>query len=151
MQVSTTINMGGVLAALNKAQLKPRNTKRALKMAALKQVEVIGNRTEKGEGLNGAFEGYSDIYSKMIIERRFGKKNKPKGSKDPYKVNLFYSGRMLANLGVVKSTSNFALVSFRSFTERKKAKANQRTRPFMGIKREEQADIMRIFKRELFK
>ena len=151
MQIKTTIDMRGVLSAIKKAQATPQDKKRALSKAALVQVRAIKTRTAEGEGLRGAFKGYSNSYSKMLVERRFGKKSKPKGSKDPLKVNLFYSGRMMANLNLVKATPSFALVSFKSFTERKKAKSNQRTRPFMGIKPDEQRDIMRIFKRELFK
>jgi hypothetical protein len=141
MQVTTTINMRGVLAAIKKAQVSPARSKRALKMAAVSQVREIKTRTKDGEGLNGAFKGYSKDYFDIKAKRKGGMPD----------VNLFYSGRMLANLGVVKATSNFALLSFSSQTERKKAKANQRTRPFMGIKPDEQKSIMRIFKRELFK
>lgn len=150
MEITTSVNIGGVLNALKMARTTPVQQARALKKAALGHVRDIKTRTADGEGLRGPFKGYSESYSEMLVERRFGK-NKPKGGKDPLKVNLFYSGRMLANLGVVKVTPNFALVSFRSVIERKKAKANQRTRPFMGITRDEQKIIVKRFKRALFK
>ena len=141
MKITTTIDMRGVLAAINKAQVTPQVKKRALSEAALIHVRAIKSRTAKGEGLFGKFKIYSRDYFDIKAERKGGIP----------KVNLFFSGNMLANLNLVKATPNFALVSFSSQLERKKAKGNQRTRPFMGIKRDEQKDIMRIFKRELFK
>jgi hypothetical protein len=141
MQITTSINMRGVLAAINKAKVTSQDKKRALSKAALNQVRDIKTRTKAGEGLNGPFKAYTKEYFLIKAKRKGGTPD----------VNLFYSGRMLANLGVVKATSNFALVSFKSLTERKKAQGNQRKRPFMGIKPDEQKNIMRIFKRELFK
>ena len=141
MQITTTVNMRGVLAAIKKAQVTPQVKKRALSKAALGHVRAIKSRTAKGEGLFGKFKRYSKDYFDIKVKRKGGIP----------KVNLIFSGNMLANLNLVKSTPNFALVSFSSQTERKKAEANQRTRPFMGIKPDEQKDIMRIFKRELFK
>jgi len=141
MQIKTTIDMRGVLSAIKKAQATPQDKKRALSKAALVQVRAIKTRTADGKGLIGSFKAYSKDYFDIKVKR--------KGAFP--KVNLFFSGRMLGDLNLVKATSNYALISFRSQAERKKAQANQRTRPFMGIKPDEQRDIMRIFKRELFK
>jgi hypothetical protein len=151
MEITSSVDIRGALNALKIAQASPAKRERALKKAGLLQVTAIKERTADGVGVDGEFKDYSPSYAKRLRERRYGKK-KPKGGFKPVRpVNLFYTGKMLADLGVVKATPSYALLSFRRPMERKKAQGNQRTRPFMGITPDEQRDIMRVFKRELFK
>jgi hypothetical protein len=141
MKITTSVNMEGVLKALKSASLKPKKVKRALTLAALGQERDIKTRTAQGKGLYGNFKVYSDEYMEF--------KTKRKGSSS--KVNLYLTGKMLGNLGVVKADHREAVISFSSKSERKKAKLNGVKRPFMGITSTEQDAIAKRFKRALFK
>ena len=140
MEVKATIDISGALNALKIAQKPPAKRKKALGKAALAHIKAIKDRTTEGIGLRGAFRPYSQEYAQF---------RRDKGHSTS--VNLFFSGKMLSDLAVVSLNSDRAVVSFNRASERAKAEANQRTRPFMGIKPEEQQNILRIFKRELFK
>lgn len=142
MQVSTQIDVKGALRALDLAKIKPSDKKRALTLAGLKQVENITERTAKGVGLKGKFKRYSAGYAEFKRSRSLT---------DSANVNLFLTGKMMGDLGVVKATDKFAVVSFNRSAERKKAAANQKVRPFMGITDAEQKQIAEVFKRAVFK
>ena len=142
MQISTEVNLKGALRALDLAKVKPTDKKRALNLAGQRQVELIKDRTSKGIGLDGRFKRYTAKYYEFKTDRAAS------GSTN---VNLFLTGKMMIDLGVVKATDKYALVSFNRWQERTKAKANQKARPFMGIKPDEQKDIAKVFKRALFK
>jgi len=141
MKITTSVNMEGVLKALKSASLKPKKVKRALTIAALGQVRDVKTRTAQGKGLYGNFKMYSDKYMEF--------KSKRQGSSP--KVNLFLTGKMLADLGVVKADHREAVISFSRASEREKAKQNGVKRPFMGITSTEQDAIAKRFKRALFK
>lgn len=142
MQISTEVNLKGALRALDLAKVKPTDKKRALNLAGQRQVELIKDRTSKGIGLGGRFKRYTAKYYE------FKRSRADSGSTN---VNLFLTGKMMGDLGVVRATDKYALVSFNRSAERAKAKANQKARPFMGIKPDEQKDIAKVFKRALFK
>lgn len=141
MQVTTTIDLRGALTRLKSLQTSPNDMKKALKVAALGQVREVKTRTKKGIGLKGLFKPYSSEYSEY-------KRSKGRSSNTP---NLLLSGRMLADIGVVKSTPFESIISFHKKTERDKAEGNHRSRPFMGITAEEQKQIVKRFRGSLFK
>ena len=140
MEIRTTINLKGVNNLLKRVSVKAADEKRALKIAAVGHVREIKTRTAKGVGVNNAFKRYSSDYAEFRRDR---------GHKET--VNLFLTGRMLGNLGLVDLDSNKAIIGFSSASERKKAEANQKTRPFMGITSDEQELIVKRFKKALFK
>jgi len=138
---ATTISMTGALKAIKAVSVRPSKVKHALTIAAMGQVQDVKSRTGKGKGLFGNFKPYSKEYNFFKAKRT---------GKNPV-VNLFYSGKMLGDLGVVKASHNEAVISFHRVSERKKAEGNQKSRPFMGITDKEQKVIMKRFQRALFK
>ena len=141
MQVTTTIDLRGALTRLKSLQTSPSDMKKALKVAAVGQVREVKTRTKKGIGLKGLFKPYNQEYSAY-------RQSKGRSSSSP---NLLFSGKMLADMGVVKSTPFESIISFHRKTERDKADDNQRSRPFMGITAAEQKQIVKRFRGSLFK
>lgn len=140
MEIKTSINLAGVNNLLKRAKVKAADEKRALKIAALEQVREIKTRTAKGEGLRGPFKRYSREHAEFRKERGHA------GT-----VNLFLTGDMLGNLNLTTLNSDKAIIGFSAASERKKAEANQKLRPFMGITPSEQKLIRKRFERALFK
>ena len=140
MQITTTIDLKGTLKRLESLMVKDKDRKRALKLAAVGQMKSVKDRTADGMGLKGRFKSYSKPYAIFRRETGHGTKN----------VNLFYTGAMMNDMSV---TSNYfqAEISFHRITERNKAAGLQRKRPFMGITRKEQKQIIKRFKGALFK
>ena len=141
MQITTTIDLRGALTRLKSLQTSPQDMKKALKVAAVGQVREVKTRTKKGVGLKVLFKPYSQEYSAY-------RQSKGRSSSSP---NLLFSGKMLADMGVVKSTPFESIISFHRKTERDKADGNQRSRPFMGITAAEQKKIVKRFRGSLFK
>ena len=141
MQVTTTIDLRAAITRLKSLETSPNDMKKALKVAALGQVKEVKTRTKKGTGLKGLFKPYSSDYSAY-------RRSKGRSSNSP---NLLFSGAMLADMGVVKSTPFEAIISFHRKTEIDKAEGNQRLRPFMGITTAEQKQIVKRFRGSLFK
>ena len=115
------------------------NIKRAipksLNRAGEKTKELIINRTARGVGLNGAFKRYNKSY------RDF---RSAKGRST--KTDLNFSGRMLSSMDVERRSTNKVIVGFKRKEEEKKAKFNQKTRPFFGVKTSEMGQIETAFK-----
>jgi len=107
---------------------------KALNRSGEKTVETILDRTKRGVGLRGAFKRYSDEYRETRQEA--GRGTKP---------DLNFSGRMLSNLDVEKKSTNRVLVTFKRREEEKKAKYNQKKRPFMGVRPQEKKFIVNAF------
>ena len=142
MEITTSVDLQGTLKRIESLMVSNKDRKKALGKAALGQVRAIKTRTAKGISLSGyGFKNYSHEY--LRFKRDTGH--------DSGFINLIYSGRMLGDMGVTKSTSFEAVVSFHRSSERKKAEANQKTRPFMGITSDEQELIVKRFKKALFK
>ncbi len=111
-----------------------RGIPKALNRSGEKAKEIIVNRTARGEGLNGPFKKYSNVY-------RDFRKSKGRSSKP----DLNFSGRMLSSMDVKRTSTNKVLVTFKRKEEMKKAKQNQKTRPFMGIKQSEVGTVENAF------
>ena len=125
-----------------KAQLErlSNNIKRAIPKAlnrsGEKTKELILNRTARGEGLNGAFKRYNKSYRDFRSAK--GRSTKP---------DLNFSGRMLSSMDVERRSTNKVIVGFKRKEEEKKAKFNQKTRPFFGVKTSEMGQIENAFKK----
>jgi hypothetical protein len=116
------------------------NIKRAipksLNRAGEKTKELIINRTARGVGLNGAFKRYNKSYRDFRSAK--GRSTKP---------DLNFSGRMLSSIDVERRSTNKVIVGFKRKEEEKKAKFNQKTRPFFGVKTSEMGQIENAFKK----
>jgi hypothetical protein len=125
-----------------KAQLErlSNNIKRAipksLNRAGEKTKELIINRTAKGVGLNGAFKKYNKSYRDFRSAK--GRSTKP---------DLNFSGRMLSSIDVERRSTNKVIVGFKRKEEEKKAKFNQKSRPFFGVKTSEMGQIETAFEK----
>lgn len=110
---------------------------RALNRSGERTVETIVERTQGGQGLTGAFKRYSREYADY--RRDQGRGTTP---------DLNFSGRMLSNLGVQRKNNNTVKVAFSRNEEKKKARQNQKTRPFIGVKNSEVRTITEAFRRQ---
>ena len=110
---------------------------KALNRSGEKTVQTIVERTERGVGLKGAFKRYSPKYADYRAEK--GRGGKP---------DLNFSGRMLSNLGVERVNANKVKVNFGRKEEERKAKFNQKTRPFVGVRPAEIKFITDAFRRQ---
>jgi len=132
---NVTINYRKFKSDINrfKSNIK-RAIPKALNRSGEKTKEIILDRTSRGVGLNGAFKKYNPSYKDY--RKKQGRSIKP---------DLNFSGRMLSNLDVEKVTTNKVLVTFKRKEEKKKAMQNQKTRPFMGVRPQEEKFIVNAF------
>ena len=110
---------------------------RALNRSGERTVETIVERTQSGRGLRGTFRRYSTEYREY--RQQSGRSSRP---------DLNFSGRMLSNLGVERKSNNRVKVGFSRNEEKRKARANQKTRPFIGVTNTEKTAITRAFTRQ---
>jgi hypothetical protein len=119
-----------------KSRIK-RSIPKSLNKSGEKTVQTIVERTQRGVGLKGAFKRYSPEYADYRAES--GRGTKP---------DLNFSGRMLSNLGVERVNSNKVKVAFGRKEEERKARFNQKTRPFVGVRPAEVKFIADAFRRQ---
>jgi hypothetical protein len=141
MNISATINTAKVMAALKKAQPSPQQTKRALGRAASEHILNMLKRVDSGSGLKGVFRAYHPKYAMFRSSK----------GRSASKVNLQFTGRMLANVSLTSISPSKAVIGFSSETERRKAIANQKRRPWFGVNNSEQNLITSRFIFEIFK
>lgn len=111
---------------------------RALNRSGEKTVETVVDRTQRGISLNGGrFRRYSREYADYRQDN--GRGTSP---------DLNFSGRMLSNLGVERVNNTKVKVAFSRNEEKTKARVNQRTRPFVGVRPQEVKFITDAFKRQ---
>lgn len=122
-----------------KSRIK-RSIPKALNKSGEKTVQTIVDRTSRGIGLKGAFKRYSSEYADYRAEK--GRGGKP---------DLNFSGRMLSNLGVERVNSTKVKVAFGRKEEQTKAKFNQKTRPFVGVRPQEIKFITDAFSRQFMR
>jgi phage gpG-like protein len=122
-----------------KSRIK-RSIPKALNKSGEKTVQTIVERTQRGIGLKGAFKRYSPEYADY--RSKMGRGGKP---------DLNFSGRMLSNLGVERVNSNKVKVAFGRKEEETKARINQKTRPFVGVRPQEVKFIADAFKRQFMR
>lgn len=132
---NVTINYRKFKSDLNrlKSNIK-RAIPKALNRSGEKTKEIILDRTSRGVGLRGAFKKYNPSY--RDYRKKQGRGIKP---------DLNFSGRMLSSMDVEKVTTNKVLVTFKRKEEEKKAMQNQKTRPFMGVRPQEEKFIVNAF------
>lgn len=116
-----------------KSKIK-RAIPKALNRSGEKTKQIILDRTSRGVGLNGAFKKYNSNY--RDYRKKEGRGIKP---------DLNFSGRMLSNIDVEKVSTNKVLVNFKRKEEEKKAMINNKTRPFFGVRPQEEKFIVNAF------
>lgn len=120
-----------------KSRIK-RAIPKALNRSGEKTVQTIVDRTSRGVSVSGGrFKRYSKQYAEYRKEQ--GRGQTP---------DLNFSGRMLSNLGVERVNSNKIKVAFSRNEEKKKARHNQKTRPFIGVRPQEVKFITDAFRRQ---
>ena len=118
-------------------QLKSRIQRaipKALNRSGEKVKQIILDRTSRGVGLRGTFKKYSDNY-------RDYRKQEGRGIKP----DLNFSGRMLSSIDVDRVSTNKVIVGFKRKEEQEKARQNQKTRPFFGVRPQEEKFIANAF------
>jgi len=117
-----------------------RNHDKAIDAAAMKGIELIENRTSQGFDVNGRkFKRYSKEYADYRVEK----------GRNPFPVDLQFTGRMLASMNVKKSGRYNRLIFFRGGENAKKAAKNQRTREFFGLNQRERSAVADTYFRRL--
>lgn len=110
----------------------------SLNRSGEKTVQTIVDRTSRGvSSTGGRFKRYSREYADYRAKK--GRSSTP---------DLNFSGRMLSNLGVERKNRNTVKVAFSRNEEKNKARQNQKTRPFIGVRAEEVKFITDAFRRQ---
>jgi hypothetical protein len=120
---------------------------KALNVTAMKGVNMILDRTEKGKGYESRFARYTPEYAKRKAEGWPRAKNRPAFSGDPSgNVNLQVTGKMLSSMTTrLDKPKLTAEIAFTRANESKKAYYNNQKRPFFGFNQREQRYLRRFF------
>ena len=123
--------------------------KLALSKTAQVGINIIQDRTEKGQGYEGKFKPYSKGYS---IAKKNGwprSKDRRSFSGDPSGiVNLNVTGTMIGGM-TSKANSSRAVIFFTNPKITKRAAKNDSIRPFFGFNRLEEKQLAKTFERFL--
>tara|TARA_R110001632_G_C11241524_1_gene407728 strand:+ start:45 stop:467 length:423 start_codon:yes stop_codon:yes gene_type:complete len=139
MRITLDANFNqSVIFLKRRVQRLRSSVKKALLITALKGINIIEDRTNKGRSYKGTFfKKYNASYAAYRLQK--GRSTKP---------NLQFSGQMLGSMSAV-STSKYAEIYFTRATESKKAAMNDKKRPFFGFSRNEQKTLIKTFQRYL--
>lgn len=129
----------------------PKELDTALYETAQVGAAIILDRTEKGQGIKGAFAPYSARYAKEKREGWPKDKYRSSFSGDPSGiVNLNVTGEMTDSMIPIKGRG-FAKIKFSKPSAAKKAFFNNKKRPFFGFSRGERQRLVNYLKKRLFK
>ena len=126
------------IAKKRQEEIKAGIQKALFKTASI-GVDIILNRTAKGDDINGQrFEPYSKKYAFF----------RAKKGRNPENVDLNFTGQMLGDMSI-KVNSKRAEIFFLRGTDAKKAFHNNKTREFFGFNRLEEKKLAKTFERFL--
>jgi len=111
-----------------------KELKLALKKAGLKAIQMIKQRTAKGQGVEGAFKAYSASYANDRRENGY-----------PVKPDLFRTGAMLGSMQA-RQKSNYVEIYFNGQEQNKKAFYNDKIRPLFDLTNKEKSEIQKLFR-----
>lgn len=134
MQIKIQANSKEISRRLNKRGKElSASVKRALLITAQEGINIIEERTRKGQGYKGAFASYTPEYAafREIADR---------GSTP----DLQFTGQMLGSMAA-RSDRTQAEIFFTSATESAKASGNNKKRPFFGFNRSEENELSKVF------
>lgn len=117
----------------------PKNIDRALAITAQQGVNIILDRTEKGEGINFRFAPYTDKYAKFRQQR----------GRQVFPVDLNFTGRMLGSMTTERVRSGVQRIKFGRAEESRKAYFNNQKRPFFGFNQREKVLLGKFFRSKL--
>lgn len=136
-RVTMTPSKPADLTREEKQKIRKRSPK-GLTLAALKGVNIILDRTEKGVGFEGPLKAYSPDYLKLKQSKGFS------GI-----VDLNWTGNMLGSI-TVDSKQDVATLFFSRSVEAKKAAMNNKTRPFFGFNDKEENKLRDTYEKYVF-
>ena len=119
----------------------PQEIDRALSVTALQGINIIQDRTAEGRGYKGGFAPYSQSYARFRQAR--GRQTSP--------VDLNFTGRMLGSMAKRKISRGVQEIYFTRATEARKARFNNRLRPFFGFNQVEKRTLGNVFRKALMK
>lgn len=123
--------------------------KLALSKTAQVGINVIQDRTAKGDGYEGKFKRYSKGYAKAKKQGWPKSKDRSSFSGDASGiVNLNVTGKMISGM-TSKANSSRAVIFFTNPKITKRAAKNDSIRPFFGFNRLEEKQLAKTFERFL--
>ncbi len=136
MQVKIDTNAKKVSKLLGKQGKElSASFRKALSITAIKGMEIIKDRTDKGRDKDGGrFIRYSEKYLNF-------RANQNKSVPFP---KLNFSGKMLGSM-TTKANSRRAEIFFAGAEQSAKAFHNDKTRPFFGFSRQEEDRLSKVF------
>ena len=107
--------------------------------AAILGKDIIDSRTGKGQGIDRAFDPYTDGYIKWLENNGY----------PTDEVDLEVSGDMLRSIQTKVTSSREAMIYFDNAFQAKKAAFNNETRPFFGFNDKEEKRMAAAFRKEI--
>ena len=139
-QVTLRVDSAKVTARLNDiVKNMPKKLDKAVNMTAQQGINIIQDRTSKGQGVNTRFAPYTPAYAKF--RQMKGRKVSP--------VDLNFSGRMLASMTTDRVGVGYYKILFGRAVEAAKAAGNQQKRRFFGFNSKERKQLGRFFNKAL--
>ena len=138
------------IAKKRQAEIKA-GIKLALSKTAQVGINIIQDRTEKGQGYEGKFKAYSKGYAKAKKSGWPKSKDRSSFSGDAsgiVNLNVTGSRGMLASM-TSKANSSRAVIFFTNPNATEKAVHNNKTRAFFGFNRLEEKQLAKTFERFL--
>ena len=133
-----------------------RGIDKAIGLTAAKGKDILLSRTKKGDGVDGAFSGYSGSLTKGFWKGQRGSgylayRKYELGKKNPSLVNLNATGEMLRNVQSRNKDSRTAEIYFSNRNASEKAAWTDSTRPWFSFNDREEERLRKVFERELLK
>ena len=136
------------IAKKRQAEIKA-GIKLALSRTAQVGINIIQDRTEKGQGYEGKFKAYSKDYAIAKKEGWPRSKSRSSFSGDASGiVNLNVTGKMTGGM-TSKANSSRAVIFFTNPKITERAMINNKTRAFFGFNRLEEKQLAKTFERFL--
>lgn len=125
----------------------PQKVERALSITAMTGINIILDRTAKGQGINGPFARYTPAYAARKAQGWPSTKTQRAFGGDPSGVvNLMVRDEMLSSM-TSKAKGFTASIFFARATENNKAYWNSRKRPFFGFNPQEKRTLTKQFQK----
>jgi hypothetical protein len=132
----TPKNPPGLMQAL--AEKINARKRKALSITAIEGINIIEDRTSKGQGVNGPFKSYTPQYAAFRAQNKLN--TKP---------DLSFTGQMLSSMTASRPTSNSVTLFFRGADNARKAAFNNQTREFFSFNKRERGILKNIFKKRV--
>lgn len=115
-----------------------RNKRKALSITAMEGINIIEDRTSKGQGVSGPFKSYTPQYAAFRAQNKLN--TRP---------DLSFTGQMLSSMTASRPTSNSVTIFFRGADNARKAAFNNKTREFFSFNKRERGILRNIFRKRL--